>query len=235
MNGTTKAPNAFPAPNQSQLTPESMPGLTPPQQVPAHNGAGPEFLQGMNITLQGHRECLGRQMQTWKGSYSLDSRWGALQQLVANTQPGLKRSDWLSALSDQPQPQFPGQGASHQQPETQLKAQLQTQPQGVDWSDLDWLVNFSLGTAAIAQEQIDLLFDEMDGSDNTQQEQVQAFDQMIMSSVLSPNVDAPGPWVSSPSTTFEDVFRQQDEEAGVELGPYSSMLFGPGHSMSGSG
>ncbi|KAF4786096.1 hypothetical protein HER10_EVM0013351 [Colletotrichum scovillei] len=305
MNGTTKAPNASPAPNQSQLTPEAMPGLAPPQQVPAHDGAGREFLQGMNITLQGHRECLG--------SYSLDSRWGALQQLVANAQP-----------------QFPGQGASHQQPETQLKAQmkiagaqleenkkkrkrdgqrrkerklehrqkmqqqqqqqqqqeeqqqqqqeqqqqeeqqlqllqqellqfqqlqqqqlqaqqlqaqqqsqpqsqLQTQPQGADWSDVDWLVNSSLGTAAIAQEQIDLLFDEMDGLDNTQQEQVQAFDQMMMSSIPFPNVDAPEPWVPPPSTTFDDVFRQQDEEAGVELGPYSSMLFGPGHSMSGSG
>ncbi|KXH47102.1 hypothetical protein CSIM01_13196 [Colletotrichum simmondsii] len=178
MNGITKAPNAFPAPNQLQLTPESMPGLTPPQQVSAHNGAGRDFLQGMNITLQGHCECLGRQMQTWKGSYSLDSRRGALQQLVANAQP-------------------------------------------------------HLGTAAIAEEQIDLLFDEMDGSGNTQQEQVQAFDQMIMLSI--PNVEAPEPWISPPSTTFEDVFRQQDEEAGVELGPYSSMLFGPGHSMSGSG
>ncbi|KAK1496364.1 hypothetical protein CCUS01_02709 [Colletotrichum cuscutae] len=162
MNGTTKAPDAFSAPNQSQLTPELMLGLTPPQQVPAHNGAGWEFLQGMNITLQGHCECLGRQMQTWKGSYSLDSRWGAQQKLV---------------------PQFPGQG----------------------------------------QGQIDLLFDEMDGSDNTQQEQAQAFDEMIMSSVPPPNVDAPGPWVPPPPTTFEDVYRQQDKEGGVEPGPYSSM------------
>ncbi|KAK0373167.1 hypothetical protein CLIM01_09480 [Colletotrichum limetticola] len=182
MNGTTKAPDAFPAPSQSQLTSESMPGLTPSQQVPAHNGAGWEFLQGMNITLQGHCECLGRQMQTWKGSYSLDSRWGAQQKLVTNAQPGLKRSDWRSPLS--------GQG------------------------------------------QIDLLFDEMDGSDNTQQEQAQAFDEMIMSSVPPPNVDAPGPWVPPPPTTFEDVYRQQDEEDGVELGPYSSMLPRE-HSMSG--
>ncbi|UQC84454.1 uncharacterized protein CLUP02_09951 [Colletotrichum lupini] len=118
MNGTTKAPDAFPAPNQSQL--ESLPGLTPPQQLPAH-----------------------------------------------------------------------GQG------------------------------------------QIDLLFDEMDGSDNAQQEQAQAFDEMIMSSVPPPNVEAPEPWVPPPPMTFEDVYRQQDKEGGVELGPYSAMLSEWEHSMSG--
>ncbi|KAI3546951.1 hypothetical protein CABS03_06919 [Colletotrichum abscissum] len=121
MNGTTKAPDASSAPNQSQLTPELMPGLTPSQQVPAHNGQG----------------------------------------------------------------------------------------------------------------QIDLLFDEMDGSDNTQQEQAQAFDEMITSSVPPPNVDAPEPWVPPPPTTFEDVYRQQDKEGGVELGPYSAMLSEWEHSMSG--
>ncbi|KAK7438977.1 hypothetical protein CaCOL14_010782 [Colletotrichum acutatum] len=323
MNGTNKAPDPFPAPNQSQLTPVSMPALTPPKQVPAHDGAEWEFLQGMDITMQGYFECLGRQMQTWKGSYSLDSRRGAPQQLVANAPIGLKGPNWRSPSSGQPKPQFPGQGPSHQQPKAQLKAQMkisgsqleenkkkrkrdgqrrkerkleqqqkeqqqqlqkqqlqelqlqqlqqqqllqyqqlqhqqqlrqqqlqaqqQSQPQsqlqsqlqspqsqGADhWRDLDWLVNSGLGTAAMGQEQIDLLFDEMDGSDDTQQEQMQAFDQMMMSSVPHPNVDAPELWVPPPPTTFEDVFRQQDEEDGVRLGPYSSMLFGRDHSMSG--
>ncbi|EXF84262.1 hypothetical protein CFIO01_09897 [Colletotrichum fioriniae PJ7] len=186
MNGTPKGPDAFSAPNESQLTPTSLPSLTPPEQVPAHNGAGWEFLQGMDITMQGHCQCLGRQMQTWKGSYPLGSRRGILpQQLVANAQPGLKRPDWRCPSS--------------------------------------------------GNEQIDLLFDEMDGSDNTQREQIQAFDQMMMSSVPHPYIDTPEPWVPPPPTTFEDVFRQQDEEDGVELGPYSSMLFDQEHSTSSRG
>lgn len=325
MNGTPKAPDAFSAPNESQLTPTSLPSLTPPEQVPAHNGAGWKFLQGMDIAMQGHCQCLGRQMQTWKGSYPLGSRRGILpQQLVANAQPGLKRPDWRCPSSGQPQPQFPGQGPSHQQPEAQLEAQMkiaeaqleenkkkrkrdgqrrkerklekqqkeqkhqqqqqqqqqqelqqqqqqlqqqllqyqqlqqqqlqaqqlqaqqqsrlqsqlqsQSQSQGADhWSDLDWFANSGLGTAAIGNEQIDLLFDEMDGSDNTQREQIQAFDQMMMSSVPHPYIDTPEPWVPPPPTTFEDVFRQQDEEGGVELGPYSSMLFDQEHSTSSRG
>ncbi|KAI3531807.1 hypothetical protein CSPX01_13878 [Colletotrichum filicis] len=279
MNGTTKAPDAFPAPNQSQL--ESLPDLTPPQQVPAHNGAGWEFLQGMNITLQGHCECLGRQMQTWKGSYSLS-------QLEENKKKrkrdGQRRKDRKLEHRQKEQQQQPQQQQQQQQqqqedellqllqqqllqyqqlqqqqlqaqqlqaqqqsqPQSQPQSQLQTlsqsqhqspqsaQSQGADhWSDLDWLVNSNLGTAAIGQGQIDLLFDEMDGSDNTQQEQAQAFDEMITSSVPPPNVDAPEPWVPPPPTTFEDVYRQQDKEGGVELGPYSAMLFDWEHSMSG--
>ncbi|KXH66630.1 hypothetical protein CSAL01_05990 [Colletotrichum salicis] len=139
MDGTTPTPpnEAFPQgqgnpnPAAQGLTPTPVSpatrqrllaaGYTTPYQYACYSLAPSALSKELNVTFQGRRECSGRQMLFWKGTYPPGSRRHATQQLVANAQQGHNRPDRPKAPSAQPQVQLPGQSLLHQQPKDQMK------------------------------------------------------------------------------------------------------------------
>ncbi|KAK1654940.1 hypothetical protein BDP81DRAFT_497990 [Colletotrichum phormii] len=260
-------------------------GYTNPYQYATYSLAPSALSKELNVTFQGRRECSGRQMLFWKGTYPPGSRRHATQQLVANAQQGHNRPDRPKAPSAQPQVQLPGQSLLHQQPKDQMKFHIgiaeeerqerkrvkydekrqnkkvlqqqqqqsqqsphqpeeqpkqQMQPEQQpelpleDYeSSLAWFSDsFHQGTDAIRPEEIDRFFDAMGESDYTQREQeIQAFNQIMIPSGLNPTQHAPESWGSRPEMAFDDVFDQQMMEDGVPYGPYTSLLRGHGHPM----